>query len=113
MSVTSWIKVNKATSVTVFAQFTKPTRSTWPTVKQVPATPTTVEYVWRNDTGTVTTWTYGTGTHITKLTTVAVGLYVATIPTTTARALITGKVVGSGAVKATAQFTIKLTQLAI
>lgn len=98
------IRVNAGTSVTVFMAFTKPTRATYPKVVNVAATPTTVTVEWRWTGGSTTTWTYGTGTHITKLST---GVYVFTIATSSPSSpMITGLVTGAGVVTATAEFSV-------
>ena len=98
------IRVNAGTSCTIFAAFTKPDRTSYPKVVNVAATPTTVTFKWRWTGGSTTTWTYGTGTQITKLST---GVYVCTIPTSTPTATgITGLVTGAGVVTATAEFEI-------
>lgn len=100
------ITVTRGTAVTVFFQFTKPTRASYPNVVQVPADPTNVKLVYKWTAGTETTWTYGGG-QIGKLGT---GLYVATLPTKTGPAtIIEGKVIGTGIVTAVSQFAIRVT----
>lgn len=101
--------VTQGTAVTVFAAFTKPTRATYPNVTQVATDPTTIEVVWQWAGGAKKTWTYGTGAHITKLST---GVYVFTIPTQTQTSnMITGVVSGAGVVTATGKFTITVDPL--
>lgn len=66
------MQVYLGTAVQTTATFKNPTGTT--------TDPTTVTLAWGNG-GSVTTWTYGTGTEITKL---SAGVYRAAIPTTTA-----------------------------
>ena len=99
--------VRKGTAVTVAFQFQKPTWATFPTVKLVAATPSTVTVTWRwASSATATTWTYGVGGQIAKITG-KTGAYVCTIPTKTAPSdEITGTVKGVGTVTAVATWSV-------
>lgn len=113
MPVSVHIEVNLGTAVTVFAQFSKPTRSSYPTVKLVPADPLTVKYQWGWYGGTLTTWVFTVGGG--AITRLATGLYVATIPTRTPKTSnvqkILGIVSGLTVVTATAPFTFDVETL--
>jgi hypothetical protein len=105
------LTVTKGTGVTVFFDFARPTRASYPTVTTVAATPTTVTVTWRWAAGAKTTWTYtATSGPITKLGT---GSYVCTIPTTTGAGTLQGTVRGEGECTATAQFAITANQPAV
>ena len=113
MSVTT-ITVQRRTSVTIFSYFAVPDRTAYATTPPLNPSltrtdPTVVKVVWSLEGGTETTWTYTpAGGPITKL---AVGVYVATIPTKTARnvsSTIAGTVYGTGACTCAATFAISV-----
>lgn len=109
MTTSSSLAVLVGTSVLSVVQFTVPTLAAFPTVTKVATTPATVALSWAFQGEAKTTWTYGVGSHITKLGT---GLYVATITTKTApSSQIIGTWTGTGNCTVQVQFTLDVTPL--
>lgn len=109
------ISVLAGTAVVVVSTFTKPTFSTFPTIKQVAAWPDTVKLKWRWQGGETTTYTVGTGTtHLKRLTAPNTNVAICTLSTATPPGtMIQGTVEGIGNVTASAEFTIGVGALTV